>query len=353
LISDSTRNLFLKCETEKLQLIVPQHQFSTNATMSHPTYTTEQVHQIYDRIRLPQKDRHSPSEETKAIARGDGGLELLSALQRHHLANVPFENLELHYSPKKEIKIDPELLFQKIVTQNTGRGGYCMENNLFFGTLLRTLGFAVMSTGGRVNTAVQPSGDIGPEEHYTGWSHMVNIVTIQGQRYMVDVGFGTGQATHPLPLVDRSPSMNVRPSRLVRLRWDAISEAMNKDAKLWIFERQDKADGPWIPTYCFPDNVEYLAADYAVMSYFTSTNSMSFFTNKLITAKFVLGEAGEEIVGTVVMFGNKAHKRILGEKEELGTFEKEEERVKALEEYFDLRLSEAQKAGIRGMVSAI
>jgi arylamine N-acetyltransferase len=321
--------------------------------MPHPTYTTEQVDQIYHRIRLPEQYRYSPSEETKEITRGDGALELLSALQRHHLANVPFENLELHYSPTKVINTDHKLLFQKIVTQNTGRGGYCMENNLFFATLLRTLGFSVMSTGGRVNTAVQPSGDIGPEERYTGWSHMVNIVTIQGKRYMVDVGFGTGQATHPLLLVDREPTMNVRPSQQVRLRWDAISQAENKDAKLWIFERQDKADGPWIPTYCFPDNVEYLPADYAVMSYFTSTSKTSFFTYKLIVAKFVLDEAGEEIIGTKVMFGNRAHKRILGEKEELGTFEKEEERVKALEQHFDLRLTESQQAGIRGMVSAI
>jgi len=321
--------------------------------MSHQMYTAEQVHQIYDRIKLPAKYRHNPSSETKELSRSNGGLELLSALQRHHLANVPFENLELHYSPTKVINTDPELLFQKIVTQNTGRGGYCMENNLFFATLLRTLGFSVMSTGGRVNTAVQPSGDIGPEERYTGWSHMVNIVTIQGQRYMVDVGFGTGQATHPLLLVDRSPSMNVRPNQQVRLRWDAIGGTENKDAKLWIFERQDKADGPWIPTYCFPDNVEYLPADYAVMSYFTSTHRASFFTYKLIVAKFVLDEAGEEIVGTLVMFGNSAHKRVLGVKEELGTFEKEEERIEALKRHFDLRLSESQQAGIRGMVSAI
>ena len=187
--------------------------------MSQPTYSTEQVHQIYDRIRLPSKYRHDPSE-TKELTRGDGGLELLSTLQRHHLANVPFENLELHYSPTKVINTDTELLFQKVVTQNTGRGGYCMENNLFFGTLLRTLGFSVMSTGGRVNTAVAPSGDIGPEERYTGWSHMVNIVTIQEKRYMVDVGFGTGQATHPLPLVDREPTLNVRPNQQVRLGCD-------------------------------------------------------------------------------------------------------------------------------------
>ena len=321
--------------------------------MARATYTKEQVYQIYDRINLPKPHRHEPGEESKTIARGDDGLKLLSALQRHHIAKVPFENLELHYSPTKVINTDAELLFQKIVTQNTGRGGYCMENNLFFGTLLRSLGFSVMSTGGRVNTAVAPNGAVGSEERFTGFSHMVNVITIQGKRYMVDVGFGTGQATHPLELVDRVPSLNVKPSQQVRLRWDAITEAENKDVKLWIFERQDKADGPWIPTYCFPDGVEFLPQDYVVMSHFTSTNRMSFFTYKLIVAKFLLDEAEEEVIGTLVMFGNSAHKRVAGVKEDLGTFEKEEERVHALEKHFGVKLSDAQKAGIAGMVSAI
>lgn len=297
--------------------------------MVQSTYTNEQVFQIYDRINLPGIHRHTPGEESKKLARSNDGLKLLSALQRHHIAKVPFENLELHYSPTKIINTDAELLFTKIVTQNTGRGGYCMENNLFFATLLRSLGFSVMSTGGRVSTAAQPNGDVAPEERYTGFSHMVNIITIQEKRYMVDVGFGTGQATHPLELVDRSPSINIKPNQQVRLRWDAIPEAQNKDAKMWIFERQDKADGPWIPTYCFPDNVEYLPQDYAVMSYYTSTNRTSFFTYKLITAKFLLDEAGDEVIGTLVMFGNTAHRRVGGVKEDLGTFEKEEERVDA------------------------
>lgn len=321
--------------------------------MPRPTYTEDQINRIYDRISLPQKHRHRPGPESSTIARGSRSLELLSALQRHHIASIPFENLELHYSPTKVITTDHELLFQKIVSQGTGRGGYCMENNLFFGTLLRSLGFHVMSTGGRVNTAVQPSGEIGPEERYTGWSHMLNIVTVQGQRYAVDVGFGTGQATHPLKLEERVPSLNVPPEQRVRLRWDTIPENENPDSKLWIFERQDKPDGPWIPTYCFPDNLEFLPSDFAVANHFTSTHRTSFFTYKVICAKFVLDEAGEEVVGTVVVFGNAAHKRIRGKKEDLGTFEKEEERIGALERYLGVRLSEHQKAGIAGTAAAL
>lgn len=321
--------------------------------MSPSRYTEQQVYQIYNRINLPKEHRHTPGEESRKIACSSDGLRLLSALQRYHLANVPFENLELHYSPTKVINTDAELLFDKIVTQNTGRGGYCTENNVFFGTLLRSLGFSVMSTAGRVNMASAIIGEVGTQESYTGLSHMVNIVEIQGKRYIVDVGFGTGQATHPLELVDRSPSMNVKPNQLVRLRWDAIPQAENKNLKMWISERQDEPDGPWIPSYCFLDNVEFLPQDYMIMSHFTSTHRRSFFTYKVVVAKYVLDETGDEVTGTVVMFGNSIHSRIGGHKEDLGMFEKEEDRILALKKHFDIELSESQKAGIVGMVSAV
>lgn len=321
--------------------------------MPRPTYTEEQVYQIYDRINLPKQHRHRPGEASKAIARSNDGLAYLSTLQRHHLASVPFENLELHYSPTKVITTDHELLFQKIVTQGTGRGGYCMENNLFFATFLRTLGFQIMSTGGRVNNSKQPDSAGVVPETFTGWSHMINIVTVQNARYMVDVGFGTGQSTHPLLLKDRQPSLNIAPSQLVRLRWDAPAENEDQGSKLWIFERQDTPEGPWIPTYCFPDGIEFLPADYMVANHFTSTHRSSFFTYKVVCSKFVLDDAGEEIVGTVVVFGNSVHRRIKGVKEDLGPIEKEEDRIGILDRHLGVKLSEHQKAGIRGMVSAV
>lgn len=51
------------------------------------------------------------------------------------------------------IDIEPEVLFEKIVGGAGGkgrRGGYCMENNTFFGTVLRSLGFDVYAVGARV-----------------------------------------------------------------------------------------------------------------------------------------------------------------------------------------------------------
>jgi arylamine N-acetyltransferase len=87
----------------------------------------------------------------------DDALSFLAELQKRNLASVPFEDVSLHYSKHRLLSLDPDDLFDKIVTNS--RGGYCMEVNCFFGTVLRSLGFTVTNVGGRVNG---PNG-------YGGW----------------------------------------------------------------------------------------------------------------------------------------------------------------------------------------
>jgi arylamine N-acetyltransferase len=65
---------------------------------------------------------------------------------------VPFENLSLHYSQTHLLSLDPEDLFVKIVDRK--RGGYCMENNAFFGAVLRSLGYDLINAGARIADAV-------------------------------------------------------------------------------------------------------------------------------------------------------------------------------------------------------
>ncbi|KAK4502523.1 hypothetical protein PRZ48_005948 [Zasmidium cellare] len=319
--------------------------------MPRPTYTQEQIFQIYDRINLPAKWRLDV-EEAKRKSGGDQALEYLTVLKRYTLANVPFENLELHYSRTQVIDIHPEILFQKIVAQGTGRGGYCMENNAFFATVLRTLGFKIMSTGGRVSAAASPNGDVGDHSMWFGFAHMVNIVTIKGIRYMVDIGFGAGGTVRPLPLEDGKIQLNIKPNNSVRLRYDTLEDFENPESKVWIFEKR-VADDKFVPNYCFPDNVEFLPADFQVMNMFPSTSKRVFFTQVVVAVKHILSEDGEEIIGDVVLLGNKLHRRVHGKKEELGAFESEEERVEALEKHLGIRLSDMQRYGILGMSSMI
>jgi arylamine N-acetyltransferase len=135
------------------------------------TYTPSQIHAFFDRISLPQRNRSHAVLQNPSAAHSADGLEFLAVLQKYTLAAIPFESLALHYSSHHTINIDPQALFHKIVERGNGRGGYCMENNCLFGTVLRTLGYDVYPTGARVNEAVQSmsASKNWPGPKYDGW----------------------------------------------------------------------------------------------------------------------------------------------------------------------------------------
>jgi arylamine N-acetyltransferase len=119
-------------------------------------YTQQQIETYLSKISFPVTKYKTV---TPATTRTEEGLEYLSKLQIYHLASVPFENLSLHYSKERVISLDKDDLYEKIVGLKTGGGGYCMEQNTFFGVVMRALGYEVFPTGARVMT---PGG-------LTGW----------------------------------------------------------------------------------------------------------------------------------------------------------------------------------------
>jgi arylamine N-acetyltransferase len=73
-------------------------------------------------------------------------LQLLNTLQKLHLLNVPFENLDIHY--KVPIELNLTNIFEKVI--NKRRGGFCYELNGLFYKLLRSIGFHVKMVSARV-----------------------------------------------------------------------------------------------------------------------------------------------------------------------------------------------------------
>ncbi len=134
------------------------------------SYNSLQIVQYFEHIALPNKIRNR-IVAAKCALTPEEQLLFLSNLMKYHLAAIPFENLELHYSPTKIVSLEPQYLFQKIVQRGDGRGGRCMETNCLFGTILRSLGFDVYSSGARVNESAQPiaatKGWKGPR--HDGW----------------------------------------------------------------------------------------------------------------------------------------------------------------------------------------
>lgn len=245
---------------------------SSPPASDRPTYTPDQINQFYDRISLPAEYRHVAGNASAQVANGyHEGHGYLGALTHHTLAAIPFENLSLHYFPHRSINISAPYLFEKIVANNNGRGGYCMENNAFFGTVLRSLGFNV-----RVSSAVGNPTQPLNEVTYSGYSHMVNLVTFPwGQQFIVDVGFGRGGPTHPMLLEHDHPSYSGDMAyQSTRLMHQPINDTTDRSQKWWVYQKTHGFEGEWQPCYCFT-TAEFLPQDFEVMNLWTSTSRAS------------------------------------------------------------------------------
>ena len=191
---------------------------------------------------------------------------------------------------------------------------------------------------------------------------MLNIVTFTGGgKVYVDVGFGSQGPTRPIPLSELSsnPVPNL-PSQSMRLIHDNIPENANRDQRLWIYEVKHGEVGddsfPWMPFYCFSD-VEFIPADFESMNFYASQSRTSWFTWTVVCVKFLFGEEGSgderELVGTLTMAGKVVKRKLYGKTDVVAEMNTEEQRVRALEFWFGLRLSDAEKEGIKGTSSEL
>ena len=123
---------------------------------ARPVHSRGQLESYLSFVELPERYLSSPVlTEPHLACTKEHGLPFLAALMRSQLAKIPFENLALHYSPHREASLDADELFERMVGSKSNRGGHCLQLNAFFGNILRSVGFEVMSSAARVNTDCQ------------------------------------------------------------------------------------------------------------------------------------------------------------------------------------------------------
>ena len=105
-------------------------------------------------------------------------LASLFLLQKNHLLNIPFENLDILMGRK--IILDEKKMFKKVITNK--RGGFCHELNGLFFLLLEKLGYKVKRISAQVYGSKKVFGK--------PYDHTAIIVELDKVEYLVDVGFG-------------------------------------------------------------------------------------------------------------------------------------------------------------------
>lgn len=161
--------------------------------------------------------------------------------------------------------------------------------------------------------------------------------------------------------------MRNMPSQQIRLLHTAIPEAANQQQKSWVYEVNQSDDdyaALWSPYYCFSET-EFLHVDFAMMNFNTSHRRTSWFKHEVVCVKFLLNsnsagsasDGGEkddkQIVGYLSLDGKSVKRRLHGKTEVVAELNKEDERVRALEEWFGVHLEERERQGIKGLTTAL
>ncbi|ROW08737.1 hypothetical protein VPNG_06474 [Cytospora leucostoma] len=305
------------------------------------TFSPKQLSKYFDHIHLPQKYRGQDVPRD---------LTLLTALHIHHIAAIPYENLSLHYSQQKTIDLDPQVLFTKIVQIRRNRGGYCMEGSVLFLHVITSLGFEAYPTVVRIRFRV----DGVPVGEYMNMNHIVIIIELNPspdsqdvEKYVCDVAFGGDGPTRPMPFKTEVITQNLG-SQEIRFARKRIPKSRKHD--FWIYEYRNSPERPWNSFYAFNDT-EFLETDFTVVNYYTSQGP-TFQKTTVMIVKFVLGE-NENIIGKLMLVNGVVKRNMGGRTEVVEECTSESQRIKALEKWFGITLTDEETAGIKNTVTEL
>ncbi|OFA05913.1 arylamine N-acetyltransferase [Duganella sp. HH101] len=188
-------------------------------------------------------------------------LDTLRALQQLHPAAIPFEAIDVLLD--RPVLLAPQAVDAKLI--HAGRGGYCFEQNSLFQRVLTALGFEVEPLIAQVRWMA------GPESQYRPRTHMVLRVTVDGQPWLCDVGFGSCVLTAPIRFDLTTPqSTQHERFRLTPQGNEHLLEALLGD--------------DWMPVYMISP-APCRAGDYEMANFYSSTYPSSHFRHDLIVAR--------------------------------------------------------------------
>lgn len=184
-------------------------------------------------------------------------LATLKSVHRAHTGAIAFESLDVLFG--RTVGLDVKTVEDKLVGER--RGGYCYEQNTLLAAALERIGFEVSGRGARNRTR----GDA-----LLAVTHAVLVVTVEGEPWLCDAGFGWQGPREPVPLA--RPGVEVRQGE-------------------WVFRVREEADGvlalcasregAWRDLYAFSPQ-PYHPVDYEVLNHYSSSHRSSAFVGRVI-----------------------------------------------------------------------
>lgn len=187
-------------------------------------------------------------------------VDFVHTLQAKHVARYSFNSLAVLLGG--EISLDLDAISEKIVTRRFG--GYCFEHNKLTFELLSALGFDVQLKLARVLN--------NNFDRAAGRSHRVTLVTLDGEVYLVDTGFGGNGPSSPLRLsTQEDQNSGFERYRIVSLEGGE-------------FDLQIIKDGEYFTLYRF-DLAHYSDADCALGHFYSHQHPNAVFVNNLMVTR--------------------------------------------------------------------
>lgn len=205
------------------------------------------------------------SEYLKALDLQGRDLDLgfLKDLVGRHVATFAFSSVGCRLG--EELPLDFQSLFDRIVVRR--RGGYCFEQNGLLFEVLEELGFEPDLYLARV---------IYNQDTTPGLTHRLSMITFKGQRYVIDVGFGSQGPRVPVLFSERQTNDGAKIFR--------IAEPRPGEHHLQVFQ-----EGDFFSLYRF-ELASYGQADCEVGHFYSHRHPKASFVNHLVVSRILAEE---------------------------------------------------------------
>lgn len=175
---------------------------------------------------------------------------------------------------------------------------------------------------------------------------MANIVVLDDQRFLVDVGYGVDGPSLPLPLRSGEVKLGL-PSQELKLEHKVLPQYQDANQRQWIY-CQHRGTDAWSEVYHFAE-AEFLLADFEILNHYNMTQSL--WSRTVLAQNFLLDEDGCP-AGTTMLLRNQLVVDNKGLRHTY-TFDTETQRIEALEKYLGIRFSPEEQKGISGSPSEL